>query len=177
MTALTQLIEILTLRRRPQDLSYDPAAAALYFVLVLGLSYISTAQLPTFSQPLKISLIQTVAQAATLYLFLTIAKKANRFIQTATALFGTMAILSIFSLIATQVPILGILALFATGWSFYIMVLIFRDCFETSTLNGVLIVIGLNLVAGSLTIMLLPSYLAELQEVFVSVQETAPSTE
>jgi hypothetical protein len=161
MTIFSQLIEIMLLIRRPQDLDFDQTAAILYLVLTIGINYISTSFSGAFSQPLLISAVQNLAIVALLFGLLSVSGKSQRFVQTCTALFGINAVISILTLLIVQVPLIGMLAVVLMGWSFYLMVLVLRDAFDATILKAILLLILINVVAGFFTTAVVPSYFEE----------------
>lgn len=163
MTIFSQLIEIILLKRRPQDLDFDQAAAVLYLVLTIGINYISTSMSGAFSHPLMISAVQNLAIAGLLFAFLGFSGKGQRFIQTCTAMFGINAILSLVILFLAQVPVINLLIVVLMGWSFYLMVLVLRDAFDASLLKAVFLLIGINIIAVFFTTAVVPGYIEEFQ--------------
>lgn len=166
MNILQQLIQIITLQRRPQDIAFDQNSAVFYFVLTAGITFITSAQAGVFSQPLLISLIQTSSQALILFLFLKASGFATRFVQTATALFGTTAILSLIVWLLAQLPGVSFLVIFLTVWSFYLTILILRDALDASVLKSALFAIALGALSVFITMTLVPSYMVEAKEMF-----------
>lgn len=178
MNIFQQLVQIILLQRRPQDLEFDQSAAVFYAVLTAGLNYITSAQAGVFSQPLIISLVQTAAQAGLLYLFLQITDRTVRFVQTCTAFFGVNAILTAITWLLVQIPALSVLAMLLMAWSFCISILIMRDAFDASFLRAVLIAVGIGALAVFVTMLVVPSYITEAQQIFlIDPAKTPGSTE
>lgn len=163
MSILTQLIEIIILRRRPQDLAFDQLSVVLYLVIATGLNYIAMAYSGAFSKPILISCIQYGAQALGLFLMLKISGKAERYVQSATAYFGVMAVMTTLSLLSIFVPGLYLMQVFVAGWSFYLGMIILRDAFDASSIRAIFLFLGLNLSATLLTALLVPEYVIEAQ--------------
>lgn len=170
MNILSQLFEIIILKRRPQDISYDVSAATMAFVAVIGSSYFSVVASGAFAKPLPFVLAQAVTQGIIFYLLLAITKKQVRFVQTVTALFGVSAILQFIGLIILMVPGLGIIGLFITAWNFYLMVLILREAIDCSTLQSVIITILYHFVIGVVLLMLFPDIFEKMQAIMTSAQ-------
>ena len=166
MNIFLQLVQILLLRRRPQDLEFDQFAAAFYAVAAAGLTFITSAQAGVFSQPLLISIVQTVSQAGLLFLFLRIANRSQRFVQTCTAMFGISAILSAFMWLLTQAPGLSLLVPFLVVWSIVITILILRDAFDATTLKAFFIMLAMGMLSVLVVMLLVPSYVTEAQQIF-----------
>ncbi len=163
MNIFQELMQIIVLQRRPQDLSFDQTAAVFYFVLTVGLNYITSAQAGAFTQPLLISVIQGAAQAGLLFLFLQLANRAPRYIQTCTALFGITAILSALVWLLAQVAVLSIFVLMLMAWSFCLTILIMRDAFDASLLKAVFIAVALGAFSVMITMLVVPTYMQEAQ--------------
>ena len=166
MNILQQLVQIILLQRRPQDLDFDYTAAIFYAVAAAGLTYITSAQAGVFSQPLAISLIQTVSQALILFLFLQIASRTQRFVQTCTAMFGVSAILSVIIWPIAQVPGLSILTPFLIAWSVVITIIILRDAFDASIIKALIIMVGMGALSVFILMLLVPTYATEAQQIF-----------
>lgn len=158
MTILSQLIEIIILKRRPQDIEFDQTAAAYYLILMIGFAYIMTAMSGQYSRPLLFSAVQYLAQAGVLFLFLRIANKQTRFIQSCTVFFGINALLSIPVLLFIVVPGLSVLWMFVAGWTFYISVLTMRDAFDASIFAAIFIYIAISITAVVISFVLLPEF-------------------
>lgn len=163
MNILTQLFQIIILKRQPQDISYDVSAAALAFLAALASSYFGVVATGGFSQPFPFVLAQGITQAVIFYLLLTITKKQVRFVQTITALFGVSAILQFISLIALQAPGLGILGLAVTSWNFYLMILILKEAIDCTVLQSIIITILYHFVIGVVLLMLFPDIFEKMQ--------------
>ncbi|MBT8113742.1 MAG: hypothetical protein KJP04_00060 [Arenicella sp.] len=170
MTILIQLLEIITLRRRPQDLQYDEIAAAFYVVLTIGLGYLTNVIAEQYSAPLAYSLTQNGALALGLFGVLALNGKRVRFVQTCTAVFGVSALLGILTLAIVYIPGLAILTLLISGWGLYIMVLIMREALECSTLRALFIIIGIQIFSVIVLLLLFPDFLTELQSLLVVAQ-------
>lgn len=165
MKILQQLIQIVLLQRRPQDLDFDQNAAAFYVVLAIGMSYITSAQSGAFTHPLAISAVQNLAQAVFLFVFLQIAGKGTRFVQTCTAWFGVTTLLTLIVWLLAQVPAMSLLVLILMGWSFCLTVIILRDSFDAGLFRAVLLTVGIGMLSVILTMLVVPNYAEEAQAV------------
>ncbi|NND83173.1 MAG: hypothetical protein HKN50_12160 [Gammaproteobacteria bacterium] len=164
MNILLQLLEIITLRREPQDLQYDEMAAAFYFVASVGLGYITHIIAAVYSQPLMYSVVLNCAQAGTLYGVLSLKGHKNRFVQTCTAVFGVTVLLGLARLIFAHIPLLGILVLAVVGWALYLLVIIVRAALDCSTINALLVVIVMEFVSVVVLLLVFPQFLVEFQQ-------------
>ncbi|MEM7361140.1 MAG: hypothetical protein AAF431_18780 [Pseudomonadota bacterium] len=169
MNILTQLLEIIFLKRQPQDIDYDEFSAFFYVAMAIGVGYIINTISGAYSRPLQYSLVQNVMQAVALYGILAINKKGNRFIQSCTTLFGVSAILQLVSLTSILIPGLAIFSLFLAGWVFYLTIIILRESLESSTLMAVFVAISIGFVSVAAVIMIYPDFLTE----FVAIYEQA----
>ncbi len=172
MKILTQLFEIIILKRRPQDILYDSSAAVIALVATIATSYFSIVLAGTFSQPLGFVVVQVVTQAVIFYLLLSITQKKVRFIQTITALFGVSAILQFIALIIMQLPGLGVMGLILTAWNFYIMILILREAIDCTTLQSIIITIIYHFIIGLVLLMLFPDIFERMQSMMLEAQST-----
>ena len=170
MTILIQLFEIIILKRKPRDISFDVSAAGLAFAATIATSYFNVVAVDTFSQPLPFVLAQAVTQAIIFYLLLTITRKQVRFTQTITALFGVSAILQFVGLIVLQIPGLGIFGLFITLWNLYLMIMILREAIDCSTLQSVLLTIFYHFLIGVVLLILFPDIFEQMQTIMNAAQ-------
>lgn len=173
MKILIQLFEIIILKRRPQDISYDTSAAVIAFFATIATSYFSVIVAGSFSQPLAFVVAQVVTQAIIFYLLLSVTKKQVRYVQTVTALFGVSAILQFIALFILKVPGLGILGLFLTAWNFYLMIVILKEAIECTTLQSILITIFYHFIIGVVLLMLFPDIFEKMQAIMLEAQKAA----
>ncbi|MBX2847624.1 MAG: hypothetical protein KTR16_04840 [Acidiferrobacterales bacterium] len=173
MKILVQLCEIIILKRRPQDISYDSSAAVIAFMATAATSYFSVVLANVFSQPLGYVMVQVVAQAIIFYGLLSITRKQVRFVQTMTALFGVTAILQFITLFLTQIPGLGGLSLLLAAWNFYLMIIILKEAIECSTLQSIILTILYHFVIGVILLLIFPELFEKMQEVMLEGQSAA----
>lgn len=173
MNIFQQLVQIILRQRQPQDIDFDQNAAIFYVVATAGINYITSAQSGAFTQPLLISVVQTLAQAGVLFLFLKIANKSSRFVQTATALFGITAILSILVWVIAQIGVLSLLAFILLVWSFVLTVLILRAAFDTKLILAFLLTVALGAASVMITLLVIPDYVTEALQLFSGQQAAA----
>jgi len=164
MAILLELFEIIALKRKPQDISYDTVSAITAFVAAVAVSYFSVGAANVATEPLPFVLSQAITQAIIFYILLNITGKKNRFTQTITALFGVSAILQTIGFITLILPGLGFLGLLITGWNLYLMIIILRESIECSTLQSVGITILYHFVIGVILYALFPEIFASMQE-------------
>ena len=157
---LLVFFDLLRLRRGPQDL---PASQNL--LIISGFLLIVTAILgdhmnTDFTSRLIFAVTQVVILTATVWIILSINKKAERAIQTLTAFYGTSVLmqlvvwpfrtwlLSMGEDVQQQasLPLLAVIAL--AIWSFVVMVHIYRNALDSSRGKAILISIITQMVVG-----------------------------
>jgi hypothetical protein len=154
-------IELCLLRRPPQDL---PASAALFQILTLAYLVVGLLVGAATGQGLGEALVQTLVDTGLLlgllYAGLRWLKRLARFLQSASALLGSGAILNLLVLVPlgmasggddselTGVAALLFLALLA--WSLVVTGHILRHTLDRPLVQGALIAIAYNLLAYSL---------------------------
>lgn len=171
MNILTQLLQIITLKRRPQDIDYDEFSALLYVAIVIGLGYFINTLSAIYSKPFQYSLVQNIAFVITLYGVLAINKKQSRFIQTCTALFGVSAIVQFVSLSSVYIPVLKYFSYFLTGWLIYLTILVLRESLETNTIAALLVLISINILSIVPLVTLYPSFMQDIVTFYEAVQK------
>lgn len=176
MNILSQLLQIITLKRRPQDIDFDEFSAIFYVVAAIGLGYVLLSLTPGYSKPLQYSLVQNLTQAATLYGILAINQKQSRFIQTCTTLFGISVIMQILVLGVQFIPGLALLSLFLQVWVFYLTILIMREALDSNTLIAVFVTIALGFVSLMAVVLIFPDFIEEFIVIFEAAQNQAAAT-
>ena len=157
---LLVFFDLLRLRRGPQDL---PASQNL--LIISGFLLIVTAILgdhmnTDFTSRLIFAVTQVVILTATVWIILSINKKAERAIQTLTAFYGTSVLMQLVVwpfrtwLLSTgediqqqaSLPLFAVIAL--AIWSFVVMVHIYRNALDSSRGKAILISIVTQMVVG-----------------------------
>jgi hypothetical protein len=165
MNILNQLLQIITLQRRPSEIDYSETALALAFAGAVCSGYLfAGAFLEVFSEISKVVLarppfwlivIQLLTQSGFFYLLLKYNNKENRFVQTVTALFGITALMQLVCFVSLQVPQLLIVTPLAIGWNIYLMVAVLSQAIECSPGKALLIIIAYNLTVDQLFALLI----------------------
>lgn len=176
MHIISQLFEILTLRRKVAELEYNPSVALLAGAVLVALGAYVNSLSPGLSQPFALSLAQYSVQALLLYGLLAMQSKSGRFIQTISALYGVTVMIQLASLVTLSVPGLVVIGLTLAIWNFYISIVIVRDTLETSTLMGLLWIFALNAASVVVLMTLFPDFQSMIQAV-VEQMETAPTSD
>lgn len=162
MSLVFELFQIITLRRAPQDLSYDPVAAALSFAGLLAISFFINSMMSQYSHPLGYAMVQGCTQAVAIYGLLRWRNKSVRFVQTVTALFGTTVILQMLALIALQSSLFASATILLSIWNFYLMIIILRASLECSSLQSVVYTIAYHFIVVLVLILIYPNFPAEI---------------
>jgi len=164
MNILIQLFDIIRLKRRPSDISFNETAAVITFFAAIAASYFQMVANQTLTHaPLPFVITQASAQAAIFWLLLKFRGKENRFIQAATALFGTAAILQFFALFIIVVPALTILGLVLTAWSFYLMVLILSEAIDCTIFQSILLTVAYHFIIGLFLVLIFPELFEQMR--------------
>ena len=166
---LKLFIDICRLRAKPQDV---PASSALLMLtialaLVSGIVSISSS-VYGMEQIIVISLMDVAVTLVLLSFFLNLMRLSSRLLQTATAIFGTGAIINLLSLpvmlLMNSGPenpgyqLLGALFYFALLiWGLVVIAHILRHSFELPLTGGLLIAIGYFLLINTLIQTLFPA--------------------
>lgn len=175
MKIIRQLFEIILRKRQPQDLDYDLNAAVISLICSIGIGYLVYSSLPQISQPFIYNVGMTCLQALGIYGFLSINKKATRFIQTITAIFGTTVILQILTIGIGKIEILAIFGFAITMWNLILAIFIIRSALECSTVKAVFITLGYHLFMGIMMATLFPKFPVELQSIIEAANNAALS--
>lgn len=174
MNIISQLIEIILLKRQPQDIDYDVNYAVMFLVAAIGLTYIGNSLSGVYSKPLAYSLVQNFSQAVFLYFALSLAKKQNRFVQTCTAFFGTGTILLVLMLVAFLVPALSIFGVLLHVWMIYLSIKIIRAAFGFNLISAIFLMISIAIFSFVTVTTVYPDFLKETQSI---ITQQAASTE
>jgi len=172
MNIIIQLIEVIILKRRPSDVTFDPTAAALAICASAATSYFQVVFANVFSNALTYIIAQTLLSAIVIFGILSLAQKKERLIQTYTALFGVSAILQFVSLIILQVPVLSVFGLLITIWNFYLMILILKEAIDCTLLQSIFLTLGYHFIIGFVLLSLFPEMFEQMQSILINTQES-----
>ena len=173
MTILIQLIQIITLQRRAQDLDYDQFSAIFYVVFTIGLGYLINSFAGVYSEPFWYSFTQNMAQVAVLFGLLKVNGKESRFVQTCTALFGVSALLACLTILVSVIPVFQLFTLLIIGWTFYLVVLIIKEALDCSIIRAVFLTIGMQIITVVAVLLLFPNFAVEIQAVVDAAQSAS----
>ena len=162
MQIFKQLIEIALRKREPQDLTYSLEVAILLTASMAILRYISFNAMESLSNPIAYSVASVVGECALIYILLRRQNKANRFVQTLTALFGIALIATAVSVLMAMTVILQLALPVLLIWSIYLAVIILRSALECSTLKALLLTIAYKTFGYLMVILLFPKFEAEM---------------
>lgn len=177
MQIIRQLIEIILRKRQPEDLSYNLNAAIVSILSVVALGYAVYSKMPQITQPLAYNIAMVALQVLGIYGLLAMNQKSMRFVQTATAIFGTSVILQILTIGSGLIPALAPLGLAMTVWNFALIVFIVRSALECKTFKAIALTIGYHLLMGILMVMIFPKFPLELQSILEAASTAVSQTE
>lgn len=144
------LVRISLLRNGPQDLPYSGELLGLCVAASLGVGYLVLRGFRLSPTPGPDLLLTLVFSLAFVYGVLALRGMTNRFIQTATAFFGTDVIVSLVALpvlqlgtgAGSQSPVSGLAMIGITLWNIAIIGHILRHALSASFAFGILIALG-----------------------------------
>jgi hypothetical protein len=151
---------MLRLRRGPQDLPTSQNLLIISGFLLIVTAMIGDQMNTGFTSRLVFAVTQVVILTATVWIILSINKKAERAIQTLTAFYGTSVLMQLVvwpfrtwllsmgedAQQQASLPLLAVIAL--AVWSFVVMVHIYRNALDTSRGKAILISIITQMVVG-----------------------------
>ncbi len=167
MQIIKQLYQISLRQREPEDLDYSLEAAIVLIMAIVFLRYVSFSSAPMspLSAPFAYSLTSILGEVLVIYALLRSQGKANRIVQTITALFGVTVLITTVSVLLTLTVILQIVVPFLLIWTVYLMVLILRSALECSTIKALLLTIVYNVAGSLITVLLFPKFQTEMHEI------------
>ncbi len=148
------LIHICLFRARPQDL---PASGRLLFFAVIAAFVLSVIRISPLSEgaaPILISLTQLGLLAVGLKILLALFSRRERWLQSATGVFGCSALLMLAAapiLMITESPVSGIASLILVAmnvWSFAVIIFILRETLEVRLLLAFLIAFAMEVISA-----------------------------
>jgi hypothetical protein len=169
MTDLLRLfVQIALLRRGPQDLPASPMLLAVTAVTYFGLSFLLYSALPGMPGPWRKHLIAEVLYTlVSLGVLLHVAGKSERYLQTTTAVFGYLIVLSPLTIFSgwlyqrfenepsLQLPV-ALIGLTLLVWMVAIGQQVLKAALEWSTLASVVLVISWILLGQFMILALFP---------------------
>jgi hypothetical protein len=169
MTDLLRLfVQIALLRRGPQDLPASPVLLAVTALAYFAVSFIVYSALPDMPEPWRKHLIAEVLYTlVSLGVLLHIAGKSERYLQTATAVFGYLIVLSPLTICSgwliqrfhdepsLQLPV-ALIGLTLFVWMIAIGQQVLKAALEWSTLASVVLVISWILLGQFVILALFP---------------------
>jgi hypothetical protein len=171
-STLQVFIDIVRLRRGPEDLPFDRpllvATVIAFALLNLGIGHL---QPDPKVPPLALVLIEVAVTLVSLRVMLQLAKKSERFVQTATAMFGFQVVLVPLQLLVAwlslragagsggQTPVL-MLWVGMAAWGFVITTRILRSATGWPIAVCVAMILGTGMLTSLVIVMLYPQVLA-----------------
>ena len=168
-----QLIQLYLNNIKAEDIEYDTNALVMVLFIGLGFNYLNFAFYSGFSEPIFYGVIVTIVQIAVIYGFLTLAQKANRFVQTATAVFGVAAIASTIQVVLVLSQILAIFVFAVVFWTLYIQIQVLKSAMETLGIMAFVVVIFMNVAGYFALMMIFPNFIQEFMQIYeIAAQNT-----
>lgn len=149
-TLLRRLLDVALLRGGPQDIPYSPALLVVCAMVAAAVSYPAIADFSPGGRPGPQILLLLGFNAAFVYAALSLRGLAARFVQTATALFGTDALITAVALPVfrlsgapeSQTPAAVLAFIGLLLWNLAVVAHIFRHALSIATGAGVLVALG-----------------------------------
>ena len=174
MNIVQQLLQILLLKRGPEDLEYNETAAYVACGLYIYTNYLIKVVLGTYSLPFSYTLVESLALIAFLFLAMSMLDLKNRFVQFVTGYFGVLSlqaaavVLMVSTGGSTGIFLICILA------SVWIMIVALKILIKTVD-RGLLLPISLwfasNLVSSLILTMIFPQFSAESEQTLAALQQ------
>ena len=148
------LIQICLFRARPQDLPASRRILIFTIVAAFVLSVIRISQVSEGISPIMISLIQIGLLALGLRILLILFSKRERWLQSATGVFGCSSVLMLAAtpiLMITESSVSGLANLILVAmnvWSFAVIVFILRETLEIRLLLAFLLTFALEVISA-----------------------------
>ena len=148
-------------RAKPQDLPYSPALLGITVIATIGLFSVRNSQIIDTNNIFAFSIAQVALLGAGLWVLLALFSKRERWIQAATALFGSASLVLVavmpFLMSSPQidletVTLTTLIIVISSFWYFAVIVFIIRETLEVSVSMALVISLVLEL---SFTIVLL----------------------
>lgn len=163
MNYLKTIAEIAFFKGKPHDIAYNITYLVISFSVVLFIGITAVDKADKISNPSAYIFVQLAAVGGFLYLILLANKKASRFVQSATALYGiialsqTIAFILIFLFKANGAAILIYL------WSAAVQIYIIRETLECKTLKAFALYAAIQFSTNMLLLTLFPELIEILQ--------------
>lgn len=169
MKYLKTIGEIALFRAKPHDVDYNILYLIAAFGLVLFIGISTAIEAEQFNNPGGIVLVKHTLLGALFYLVLLAHKKPSRFVQSASALFGIIALCQIFALFFSfLLKSHGSIVIFQI-WVTVLQVYIIRETLECKTPKAIGLFIGIEL---CITMIILSAF-PEVREVMQAMMDEA----
>lgn len=151
---LKNLLGVCLLQKGPQDIPYSPSSLLALIAAASGLSHIAAENIPRAANTTLQTLIAALFGLFFIYAALALRGYKERFMQSATAIFGADAIIALPVALATfsldgkspqQAPTMALIILLLWLWNISILGHIFRHALEVRLPLGIIIALGFSL--------------------------------
>ena len=173
MQAIQQLFDIIFRKRSVSDLNYDPSIALVGAAVLIASGAFANSLSGAFESPLWITFVQYFINTGLLVGLLFLYQKGNRAVQVLSALYGTTAILQCIAISTQLVPLLGLISVIATLWSFVISVLILKEGLESSGIMALLWTLSVSAATILIMMELSSEYATFISDMIEAMQSAA----
>ena len=174
MNIVQQLLQIILLKRGPEDLEYNETAAYVACGLFVYANYLIKVVLGTFSMPLLYTVVESAALIAYFFLSMSVLNMSNRFVQFSTGYFGVLALqaAAVVVLLSTGGSVgIAFLFIIVAIWITLVALRILIKTFDKGILLPLLIWFVSILVPSTITAAVFSGFEAESEQAFSVFQQ------
>ena len=173
MNFLTTLLKLCVRKARPEELPYSQTSAILLTFVYSSISVFSLVRLDAFSNPAVNGICIAATQILGLFLLLRAFSKANRFVQTLSALIGTSIIINVISAVLLALAPIPLLRGFLLFWHCYIPTLILKSALDIQAAIAFFSYLGIVFFSFILTAIFFSDFMPELETWLEAVNQQA----
>ena len=163
MNYIRTLAEIAFFKGKPHDIAYNSTYLILSFTTVLLIGIAAGSAVGKISNPIYYILVQFGILGIFFYLLLLANNKASRFIQSASALYGIIALSQVCAYFFVFILKISNFAIFFYLWAAVVQIYIFRETLECKTLKAVALFAGIQFSTNLILLALFPELVELLQ--------------
>lgn len=164
MNYLKTLVEIALFKGKPHDIAYNISYPIIAFIVALFVGVSAATAVGNISTPISFVFVQLISLGLFFYLILVASDKISRFVQSASSLYGTIALFQISAYLLIFIFRVSPLATFIYLWSAVVQIYIFRETLECKTLKAVALYAGIQFSTNLLLLMMFPELIEILQK-------------
>ncbi len=172
MNIISQLVEFIFLKREVKDIDYNPSHAVSFYIiytaLMLNVAYQINHADPINGQPhafesfpYGLMLVASLCFAGLYYALFAAQQRQARFVQTATAFFGSSVLLSVVSGLASLIPAGILIMIIAQGLSLACSIRATMQSLDYSAFRAFFALIGIMIIAFIVASAIFPPVLNE----------------